>query len=167
MTGVYKITNPFNQAYIGQSIDIKKRFESHKSCSFSNWHLSKSIHKHGVENHTFEILEECLPKDLMDRERFYLSHYKKELVLFNYSIYLLLGDDIKLAIDEPDFLINKIEESRAEKELRKHKFLNRKVSLVIKLNKIMKDELGNDFCKQIAEDAVNKEYEKLLKKQGK
>lgn len=29
------------------------------------------------------------------------------------------------------------------------------------------DRLGLLKCKQIAEDAVNKEYEKLLKKQGK
>ena len=31
MIGIYKITNPTNKIYIGQSIDIKKRFNQYKN----------------------------------------------------------------------------------------------------------------------------------------
>ena len=43
ISGVYKITNPFGDSYIGQSFDVIKRFLNHKKFISSNHHLSKSI----------------------------------------------------------------------------------------------------------------------------
>lgn len=163
MIGIYKITSPNNQVYIGQSSDVEKRIQNHKECVSSNKHLSLSINEYGIENHTFEILEECALNDLIDRENFYLSYYKKKTILFNYSIYLLIREHERLVVDEPDFLINELKKLRAEKEVRKEAVFSRKVNLNIKINKIMKDELGEIRCKEIAEEAVNKHYKKHFK----
>ena len=38
----------------------------------------------GVENFTFELLEECLPAQLTEREKFYTDFYKAQE--FGYSI---------------------------------------------------------------------------------
>lgn len=69
MIGIYKITNIINQhSYIGQSIHIEKRWNEHKLKY--NWEreskkpLYLAFQKYGLENFTFEILEECKKQDL-------------------------------------------------------------------------------------------------------
>lgn len=76
MIGIYKITNPKNRVYIGQSIDIEKRFYyySIKSC-FKQKRLYNSLLKYGFENHKFEILCECEPEELNNKERYYQELY--------------------------------------------------------------------------------------------
>lgn len=60
MTGIYKITSQSKKIYIGQSVDIEKRFKRYK-----NLHCKKQIRlynsflKYGVDKHKFEILCEC------------------------------------------------------------------------------------------------------------
>ena len=76
MIGIYKITNPFNQVYIGQTTDILRRFRSHKNGHNSNYHLMMSIKKHGFNNHKCEVIEECNRDELITKERHYLSVYK-------------------------------------------------------------------------------------------
>ncbi len=74
--GVYKIVSPIGKVYIGQSVDIKKRFRVYKSlhCK-SQIRLYRSFLKHGVLNHTFEVLEECSIEKLNDIERHYQDIY--------------------------------------------------------------------------------------------
>lgn len=77
MTGIYKITNPNNKIYIGQSVDIKKRFKQYSSLSQTK--LQKKLHysfqKYGIKNHTFEIIEECKVELLNERERYWQEFY--------------------------------------------------------------------------------------------
>ena len=58
--GIYKITSPTNKVYIGQSTNSLFRFGAYKrlNCKKQTY-LYNSFLKHGVENHTFEIIEEC------------------------------------------------------------------------------------------------------------
>lgn len=75
--GIYKITNKINgKIYIGQSIDIYKRWEEHKNCYLrkSNY-LYLAFRKYGIENFSFEIEEKCSLKELDDREIYYISLY--------------------------------------------------------------------------------------------
>ena len=59
--GIYKITSPSEKNYIGQAVNINKRFYRYKSLDCSQQIiLYKSFIKYGVENHIFEIIEECL-----------------------------------------------------------------------------------------------------------
>lgn len=74
--GIYKITNKVNgKCYIGQSINIEGRLESHK-CSKSNRYLNNAIRKYGLDNFLFEILELCSINDLDIRERYWISYFK-------------------------------------------------------------------------------------------
>lgn len=72
MIGIYKITSPSGKIYIGQSINIEKRFARYKTDSCKNQiRLSNSFEKYGVLNHKFEIVCECKESELNKLERFY------------------------------------------------------------------------------------------------
>jgi group I intron endonuclease len=82
MIGIYKITNPVGQIYIGQSIDIKKRWCQYKSNLGKNQRmLNYSFRKYGYNNHIFVILEECKREVLNSREYYLISLYKGKLSL--------------------------------------------------------------------------------------
>lgn len=69
---IYKITSNKNRIYIGQTIDFKTRFSKYYRLDCKNQKkLYNSLVKYGVENHTFEIIEECDVNDLNDKERYY------------------------------------------------------------------------------------------------
>lgn len=76
MTGIYKITSPSGRIYIGQSIDIDKRFESYRKlkCKLQP-RLYSSIVKYGVDNHVFEIIETCDVLHLNNRERHWQDYF--------------------------------------------------------------------------------------------
>lgn len=77
MVGIYMIKSPSNCIYIGQSKNIRRRFNDYKrTLSPSQPRLYNSFVKHGVENHVFEIIELCNECELNDREKFYISFYK-------------------------------------------------------------------------------------------
>lgn len=89
-TGVYKLTNLKNQkVYIGQAADISERFKQHIKCGLgidapSNM-LYTAMLKDGVENFTFEILEECERNQLNDREKYYIEFYRAQEHGYNMS----------------------------------------------------------------------------------
>ena len=77
--GIYKYENKINgKIYIGQSVNIKVRYAQHlydahtlKTSSL----LAKAIHKYGIENFTFEIIELCSKEQLNEREIYWISYY--------------------------------------------------------------------------------------------
>lgn len=74
--GIYKITNPNNRIYIGQSSDIIRRkwdYSSLKNCHQQR-KIYGSLKKYGWEAHTFEILEEC-PRSYLDELETWWKHY--------------------------------------------------------------------------------------------
>ena len=82
MIGIYKITNLINgQSYIGQSVDILKRWTREKTSAFNpsdasyEYPLSRALRKYGIENFSFEILEEISQDKLNERERYWISHF--------------------------------------------------------------------------------------------
>jgi group I intron endonuclease len=76
MIGIYKITNPKGLIYIGQSININKRFISYKKLNCKNQiKLYNSLLKYGVENHTFEVIEKCTIELLNECERYWQDYY--------------------------------------------------------------------------------------------
>lgn len=76
MIGIYRISSPSNKIYIGQSVDIKTRFNKYNSLNCKGQiRLHNSLLKYGVDNHIFEILEECNIESLNQRERYYQDYY--------------------------------------------------------------------------------------------
>lgn len=76
MIGIYKITSPTGKVYIGQSIDVERRFRTYKKLHCKGQViLYNSFMKHGVEKHKFEILCECEISELNDKERYYQDLY--------------------------------------------------------------------------------------------
>lgn len=74
--GIYKITSPSGKVYIGQSIDLDKRFEKYKKLHCKGQiRLYASFIKHGVENHLFEIIKKCSARNLNIIERFYQEKF--------------------------------------------------------------------------------------------
>lgn len=80
--GIYKITNIINnKCYIGQSVDIYKRWCDHCKCGCGidtpkNNKLYIAMLEDGLENFTFELLEECPREELNKKEAFYISLYE-------------------------------------------------------------------------------------------
>ena len=76
MVGIYKITSPSGKIYIGQSVNIERRFTRYNSLDcVKQIRLYKSFIKHNVINHKFEIIEECELELLNERERYYQDLY--------------------------------------------------------------------------------------------
>lgn len=82
MIGIYKIENLLNhKCYIGQSKNIEKRLNRHKNEPFNpdshsyDYPLYRAIRKYGIENFSFEVLEECLVSELNEKEIFYIKKY--------------------------------------------------------------------------------------------
>ena len=87
MIGIYKITNNINgKIYIGQSNNIKRRFSEHKTKGAGTKILvDEAIQKYGVNNFSFEIIEECNLEQLNEKESFWIDYYKQNNILYNLS----------------------------------------------------------------------------------
>ena len=80
-SGIYKITRlKTGEIYIGKSTDVKKRWTEHCKTAYgvgtiAHSMLHTTIRKDGIENFTFELLEE-VPKDkLTEREKYWITFY--------------------------------------------------------------------------------------------
>lgn len=89
-TGIYKITNINSQkCYVGQAADIASRWKQHIKRGIgaeapTRNKLYPAMLKYGVENFTFEIIEECSRDKLNSREDYWQDYFgAKE---FGYSI---------------------------------------------------------------------------------
>jgi group I intron endonuclease len=75
--GIYKITSPSGKIYIGQSMNINKRWNIYKNLHCKNQrHVYHSIVKYGYESHKFEIIHQCLPGELNYFEKYYVDLHK-------------------------------------------------------------------------------------------
>lgn len=76
MIGVYKITSPSGKIYVGQSIDIDRRFYQYKlkRCKYQ-LKLYNSFLKYGIENHSFEVIEECDLNILTEKEGYWQDYF--------------------------------------------------------------------------------------------
>lgn len=110
--GIYKITNLINQkSYIGQSINIYSRWQDEKFRAFNpqsseyNKTLSRAFRKYGLENFSFEILEECEQNLLNEKEMYYITLFDSYFNGYNETTGSTLGtDNICIKLSKEDVL---------------------------------------------------------------
>ena len=87
--GIYKITNTeTDECYIGQSVDIDKRWKDHCKCGLGidtpvGNKLYKAIQEYGLEQFTFEILAECPREELDEKEKYFIKLYEADTFGYN------------------------------------------------------------------------------------
>ena len=75
--GIYQITCMANgKRYIGQSIDIKRRFNQHRRKP--PYQMREDLERFGIDAFKFEILEECAPNELDKKETAYMNELQPE-----------------------------------------------------------------------------------------
>lgn len=86
--GIYKIENKINgKCYIGQSINIEKRFINHRSSiKNKNLPLYCEIREYGIENFCFCVIEECESRFLNEKETFWIKEYNSYLNGYNQDL---------------------------------------------------------------------------------
>jgi group I intron endonuclease len=80
-SGIYSITNKEDgKRYIGRSVDISRRKRDHlkalREGKNSSRHLQLAWNKWGEESFIFEIVEECPPEDIVQREAHWIQTYE-------------------------------------------------------------------------------------------
>lgn len=80
--GIYKITYiKTGESYIGRSKDIRNRWKQHILSSLNIGSIAHTtfhnfLSEKGLQNFTFEILEEVAPEKLSEREKYWISFYE-------------------------------------------------------------------------------------------
>ena len=89
---IYKITNNItNKCYIGQTINFKKRISSHldlyknKDSKGAQRPMYKDMRKYGINNFTFEVLEECKESCSNEREEYYIKKFNSVKKGYNHE----------------------------------------------------------------------------------
>lgn len=87
--GIYKITNlATGECYIGQSKDVRKRWYEHMKAAIGidtpvGNKLYAAMQAQGIDNFTFELLEECQPQDLDKKEKYFIELYHSDSLGYN------------------------------------------------------------------------------------
>lgn len=81
-TGIYKITNMTSgKCYVGQAVNIAERWKQHIKRGMgadapTQNKLYPAMLKEGVDNFTFEIIEECSRAELNEKEKYWITFYQ-------------------------------------------------------------------------------------------
>lgn len=85
MIGIYKFTNRITgEVYVGQSVDLQKRYNQHKNrygknqLKFEDTYFHRQLAHYGWHNFDYEILEECQKSELNDKEMYYIKLFNSE-----------------------------------------------------------------------------------------
>lgn len=95
-SGVYSITNlENNKRYVGSSKNLSVRKGYHLGALKNNKRehpfLQEAYNKYGKENFIFEVLEYCEKENLIEREQYWMDHYKSYKREFGYNSSITAG----------------------------------------------------------------------------
>jgi group I intron endonuclease len=91
-SGIYKITNiKTKECYIGQAVNIAERFKQHckAGCGIdtpAGNKLYKAMQEYGIQNFSWEVLEEVPPAALNEKEAYYINLYDSKNFGYNSNI---------------------------------------------------------------------------------
>lgn len=101
MSYIYKITNNINQKiYIEKTnLTVEKRWKEHcndfKKERCEKRPLYNAMNKYGIENFSIETIEECLPEESSEKEKYWIEYYSS----FKNGYNATMGGDGKPYID--------------------------------------------------------------------
>lgn len=129
--------------YIGQSIDIERREQEHRTSIAQDWHKLLLINPNDFH---FAILEECSPELLDERENYYIDLYKS----FEHGFNSTHGNHVKsnVKLDTSDFHIlfdDGEDEQEIAKIIRAIRTKTFKATLLKILNKNNYDEVAPQY----------------------
>lgn len=97
ISGIYIITcNVNNKYYIGKSTNCLHRLSQHRIALRENrhhsFHLQRAYNKYGIDNFTFEILEEYPKEYLLSMEKYWINMLNSANRKYGYNISNPIGD---------------------------------------------------------------------------
>ena len=137
---IYKITNLINnKIYIGQTNDYERRVREHKNKMYGNVQkpLYKAIDEYGIENFTFEIIENYC-EDYNEKEHYWIKYYNSDEKDRGYNIDLTSiehGDIISLSNEELEAIYKNLEENKLSIAEIANKFNFKSEQSIRKINK--------------------------------
>ena len=120
---IYKIQNLINNhVYIGQTVkSYEKRFQQHKNNYdkpyFSQLTLYKAFKKYGLENFSFEPIEEIENEKLDEREKYWIDYYDSYKNGYNMTLGGRLVELYKWDLNEIIDLYNETKSARKVAEI--------------------------------------------------
>lgn len=87
--GIYKITNlETGLCYIGQSVDVSKRWKEHCKCGLGidtpvKNKLYQAMQEYGIWSFSWELLETCSSEKLNEKEKYYIELYQAKEYGYN------------------------------------------------------------------------------------
>jgi len=88
-TGIYKITNlKTKECYIGQAVNLSDRWKQHAKCGLgidtpTGNKLYKAMQEFGIQNFSWEVVEECPREQLDEKEKYYIKLYQSKEYGYN------------------------------------------------------------------------------------
>jgi len=116
--GIYKIQNTVNgKIYIGSSVNLESREYKHfwmlGRNNHDNEYLQHSYNKYGKESFKFEVIEECVDNDLINRENYYIDFYRSNILEFGFNLAKVnefrrntYNDDVKIKLSKSNLTKN-------------------------------------------------------------
>lgn len=161
--GIYKITSPTGKVYIGESIDIYKRWGRYKTLNCKGQvKIYRSLLKYGVETHSFEIIEECEFDELKCRERYWQDFYEA-IGEKGLNCFLTQTSDLKRVVsDETSKKLSLASKNRkgvscSEEKKQKISLANtgkvhtNEARIKMSISQMKREKRSKEFCKQISE----------------
>ena len=152
MVGIYKITNLVNgKVYIGQSQNIKERWKDHRTdYKRGEVILYRAMRKYGIDNFSFEVIEECSVDELNEKEIYYIAEYNSYIYAENSNGYnMTIGGDGMRGFHHKEVSKEKISSilTNLYKDKEKHPMFGRKLTQETK-DKISKSRIGIEGVKK-------------------
>jgi group I intron endonuclease len=108
--GVYSITSPSGNAYIGSSNDIKKRWAGHRLALRKGTHhnapLLRAFRNYGADALVYKVVEECLPELRKELEATHITLHREQCATYNATA-VVAGQECSPAYREMMQRINK------------------------------------------------------------
>ena len=161
MIGVYKITNPKGEVYVGSTINIAQRKSRYKKgyCR-GQIKVYRSILKYGWDNHLFEILEICSREELRKKEYEYGTLYN---VLGENGLNLVLPkiDDVcEFKSEETKQKMKESAKKRFTPEMLQKMYNGRK-KVGWKVSEEHKKKISKTLCKKVLHIETGKIFDSL------